>query len=57
MEILLNLLQEQVNQEIWLKSGEHSKTLQDSLRIHSDILSGKLQLFQAKTELELYMCF
>lgn len=52
MEISLNLLQEQVNQEIWLKSGEHSKTLQDSLRIHSDILSGKLQLFQAKTELE-----
>ena len=50
MVISLNLLQEQVNQEIWPKSGEHSKTLQDSLRIHLDILSGKSQLYQAKTE-------
>jgi hypothetical protein len=57
MVILLNLFKEQVNQEIWLKNGEHSKTLQDSLRIHSDIPSGKLQLFQAKTELELSMCY
>jgi len=44
------------SQEMRPKSGEHSKTLQDSSRIHSAILSGSSQPLPVKTELELPTC-
>ena len=40
------------NLEIWLKNGERLRTYPDSSKTHLDILSGKLQIFQIKIELE-----
>jgi len=53
MEILLNLFKQLVNQEIMHKNGELIRILQDSLKIHLLMLTGKFSLSMLKTELGL----
>jgi hypothetical protein len=53
METLPSSFSQQESPEIWLKSGELSRILLDSLRIPSDISIGKCNLFMSKTELDL----
>lgn len=52
METLQNLLTQPENQEIWHKNGEHSRTSQDSIKIHLDISIGNFNHFTIKTELD-----
>ena len=58
MEISLSLSITPRNQETLPKDGEHSRTSPDSLKIPSDIPSGKLHSFTINTDSELSMpCF